>query len=131
MSVSVNCAFFVSSRRRHTRCLSDWSSDVCSSDLRDLHVLGEFDDFHRRVFAPQPGKIGRAACRERGEISVVAVSLKKKKKRKKQAVRRKSRARARRCARNNRTGPAGSTRRLRRRKWPFFFFQAEDGIRDA
>src|ERR1035438_2700603 len=26
--------FFVfSSRRRHTRCLSDWSSDVCSSDL--------------------------------------------------------------------------------------------------
>src|SRR5262245_62358363 len=26
--------FFFSSRRRHTRCLSDWSSDVCSSDLR-------------------------------------------------------------------------------------------------
>src|SRR5205814_1390768 len=26
-------AFFFSSRRRHTRCLSDWSSDVCSSDL--------------------------------------------------------------------------------------------------
>src|SRR5262245_62573497 len=25
--------FFVSSIRRHTRCLSDWSSDVCSSDL--------------------------------------------------------------------------------------------------
>src|SRR5205814_7429580 len=22
-------------RRRHTRCLSDWSSDVCSSDLED------------------------------------------------------------------------------------------------
>src|SRR5438045_5662186 len=27
------CLFFFSSRRRHTRCLSDWSSDVCSSDL--------------------------------------------------------------------------------------------------
>src|SRR5215472_3468722 len=27
--------FFFSSRRRHTRCLSDWSSDVCSSDLKD------------------------------------------------------------------------------------------------
>src|SRR5438045_9638283 len=27
------CCFFFSSRRRHTRCLSDWSSDVCSSDL--------------------------------------------------------------------------------------------------
>src|SRR5438045_2865672 len=25
--------FFFSSRRRHTRCLSDWSSDECSSDL--------------------------------------------------------------------------------------------------
>src|SRR6266496_3914292 len=26
--------FFFSSRRRHTRSLRDWSSDVCSSDLR-------------------------------------------------------------------------------------------------
>src|ERR1039458_10320102 len=32
---------FFSSRRRHTRCLSDWSSDVCSSDLdgRDVPRL--------------------------------------------------------------------------------------------
>src|SRR6266436_4420588 len=27
--------FFFSSRRRHTRCSRDWSSDVCSSDLTD------------------------------------------------------------------------------------------------
>src|SRR6266852_6643362 len=27
------CLFFFSSRRRHTRCYRDWSSDVCSSDL--------------------------------------------------------------------------------------------------
>src|SRR5204862_1293167 len=27
------CRFFFSSRRRHTRSLRDWSSDVCSSDL--------------------------------------------------------------------------------------------------
>src|SRR5687768_18344031 len=27
------CVFFFSSRRRHTRCSRDWSSDVCSSDL--------------------------------------------------------------------------------------------------
>src|SRR5215211_7866811 len=27
--------FFFSSRRRHTRSLCDWSSDVCSSDLGD------------------------------------------------------------------------------------------------
>src|SRR5690349_23390951 len=26
-------SFFFSSRRRHTRSLRDWSSDVCSSDL--------------------------------------------------------------------------------------------------
>src|SRR5256884_5255123 len=28
-------SFFFSSRRRHTRCSRDWSSDVCSSDLFD------------------------------------------------------------------------------------------------
>src|SRR5690349_24484240 len=28
--------FFFSSRSRHTRSLRDWSSDVCSSDLRRL-----------------------------------------------------------------------------------------------
>src|SRR5438034_10755357 len=28
--------FFFSSRRRHTRSLCDWSSDVCSSDLADI-----------------------------------------------------------------------------------------------
>src|SRR5262245_18269375 len=33
--------FFFSSRRRHTRCLSDWSSDVCSSDLLELTLDGE------------------------------------------------------------------------------------------
>src|SRR2546429_3623312 len=27
--------FFFSSRRRHTRCSRDWSSDVCSSDLKE------------------------------------------------------------------------------------------------
>src|SRR5438046_2687897 len=33
--------FFFSSRRRHTRLVSDWSSDVCSSDLGGLLDLGE------------------------------------------------------------------------------------------
>src|SRR5215472_18995506 len=36
--------FFFSSRRRHTRCLSDGSSDVCSSDLS------------RRARAVRPGR---------------------------------------------------------------------------
>src|SRR5471030_3505022 len=35
------CFFFFSSRRRHTRCLSDWSSDVCSSDLNPVRF---YDD---------------------------------------------------------------------------------------
>src|SRR3989449_5629034 len=29
----IHVCFFFSSRRRHTRCSRDWSSDVCSSDL--------------------------------------------------------------------------------------------------
>src|SRR5256884_2087385 len=35
--------FFFSSRRRHTRCSRDWSSDVCSSDLaRTMRHLDEY-----------------------------------------------------------------------------------------
>src|SRR3989449_8534554 len=34
-----SCFFFFSSRRRHTRCSRDWSSDVCSSDLEPLGRL--------------------------------------------------------------------------------------------
>src|SRR5687768_264449 len=33
VTLFVRCCFFFSSRRRHTRCSRDWSSDVCSSDL--------------------------------------------------------------------------------------------------
>src|SRR5262245_63468289 len=36
-----NLCFFFSSRRRHTRCLSDWSSDVCSSDLIGLGLRAD------------------------------------------------------------------------------------------
>src|SRR3989449_354884 len=41
--------FFFSSRRRHTRCSRDWSSDVCSSDLVRPQEVNEairpvFDD---------------------------------------------------------------------------------------
>src|SRR5579871_3890895 len=31
--------FFFSSRRRHTRSLRDWSSDVCSSDLKEFGLF--------------------------------------------------------------------------------------------
>src|SRR5437762_4673798 len=34
--MSVVLFFFFSSRRRHTRYIGDWSSDVCSSDLERI-----------------------------------------------------------------------------------------------
>src|SRR5262249_59969486 len=34
--------FFFSSRRRHTRLVSDWSSDVCSSDLSAAGLSGSY-----------------------------------------------------------------------------------------
>src|SRR5689334_24393111 len=37
--------FFFSSRRRHTRWNCDWSSDVCSSDLRKAARRGEDSNF--------------------------------------------------------------------------------------
>src|SRR2546422_2531261 len=45
--------FFFSSRRRHTRCSRDWSSDVCSSDLPALPDTNEFTlkPYHTR-FSP-------------------------------------------------------------------------------
>src|SRR6185369_13926369 len=43
--------FFFSSRRRHTRFKCDWSSDVCSSDLRErVEVLDGVGIFPWRKF---------------------------------------------------------------------------------
>src|SRR2546429_1742287 len=87
-------SFFFSSRRRHTRCSRDWSSDVCSSDLRrsalqEFHahrvpetmavspfnacifknsLHGSFPHAHgtQHCASSVPEiKIGRASCRER------------------------------------------------------------------
>src|SRR5256886_7343483 len=59
VAVGVNCVFF-SSRRRHTRFDCDWSSDVCSSDLR---LLGEDDPEGAVVVADEQtegrGRLGR------------------------------------------------------------------------
>src|SRR3972149_1617440 len=60
----------------------DWSSDVCSSDLPAIRYSFPPDGRSSLRDWPTttcfPDEIGRASCRERGEISVVAVSLKKK-----------------------------------------------------
>src|SRR5258706_8632834 len=45
--------FFFSSRRRHTRLVSDWSSDVCSSDLRRPCAFA----FTRLIAAPLVGRL--------------------------------------------------------------------------
>src|SRR5256885_4999938 len=46
--------FFFSSRRRHTRLQGDWSSDVCSSDLRrrcDLEKEKHVDPLEREFWS--------------------------------------------------------------------------------
>src|SRR5207245_4383378 len=91
-SVLLVCFFFFSSRRRHTRCYRDWSSDVCSSDLRSSAAAGR--EAVRRASAPSTSvesasggrgtapapprprrEIGRASCRERVVISEVGGSI--------------------------------------------------------
>src|SRR5215204_6996504 len=51
------CFFFFSSRRRHTRSLCDWSSDVCSSDLR------WWAGWSPRVHCSVPARTSRTSCR--------------------------------------------------------------------
>src|SRR5690554_7462834 len=44
----MSSCFFFSSRRRHTRCGRDWSSDVCSSDLGPMWDQEEVHEIYRR-----------------------------------------------------------------------------------
>src|SRR5205085_4068639 len=89
--------FFFSSRRRHTRFDCDWSSDVCSSDLRGAAEPGVLQSVGAANLAAglqdawlgrtpviaftghkEPSfqhrnsyqEIGRASCRERVEITM-------------------------------------------------------------
>src|SRR5262249_56471920 len=102
IAVLVTCYFFFfSSRRRHTRLVSDWSSDVCSSDLLIVVLkfrmhgaeLQHLDQAVVEAIAPLPeqhrsravefdqqgdGQIGRASCRERGKVWGGAGDVKKK-----------------------------------------------------
>src|SRR2546430_3385501 len=47
--------FFFSSRRRHTRFDCDWSSDVCSSDLRNWRRLERHDAVVEQRRSQKPG----------------------------------------------------------------------------
>src|SRR5438045_9036057 len=57
--------FFFSSRRRHTRCLSDWSSDVCSSDLGDDSLVEFGSRFTTGLATIRAGRRGVARSEER------------------------------------------------------------------
>src|SRR5690349_23649321 len=98
--------FFFSSRRRHTRSLRDWSSDVCSSDLieapADLEILnpdleianlsskgrlevtltigrgrGYVPAEGNRGQAHTIGEIGRASCRKSVDLGGRRISKRK------------------------------------------------------
>src|SRR5437016_14664199 len=56
------CNFFFSSRRRHTRLVSDWSSDVCSSDL-------EQKAYWLTRLSGRPGAVSLPTDRERPPVS--------------------------------------------------------------
>src|SRR5437588_9541666 len=58
--------FFFSSRRRHTRSLCDWSSDVCSSDLLALPPQAGMDV----TGAPDPRVVGLGHERDRAAVQV-------------------------------------------------------------
>src|SRR5207249_9663771 len=53
--------FFFSSRRRHTRSKRDWSSDVCSSDLRTLRFVV--------ALVSAPGTVAQARATASGLVS--------------------------------------------------------------
>src|SRR5437879_12022444 len=71
--------FFFSSRRRQTRYIFDWSSDVCSSDLEgDFGIFafaGKGKDAKVTFAAGVRSEIGRASCREREEMQQVREEL--------------------------------------------------------
>src|SRR2546422_9777130 len=61
------CIFFFSSRRRHTRCSRDWSSDVCSSDL----VADDLAQYRRW----QPHLYDLGECEVKHGVRVFLVNL--------------------------------------------------------
>src|SRR2546429_7036016 len=54
--IGISFYFFFSSRRRHTRCSRDWSSDVCSSDLGSPY--------------PSAGAVHRGAWRSAADLQM-------------------------------------------------------------
>src|SRR5256886_8021609 len=77
MSVGDRYAFFFfSSRRRHTRFDCDWSSDVCSSDLRlKLSRASHFLDLGCGPGGPLTFVAGHVGCQGSGvDVSAKAIA---------------------------------------------------------
>src|SRR2546422_7093095 len=76
--------FFFSSRRRHTRCSRDWSSDVCSSDLggqrrhnqRKGCEEAESGEVHRACVLDRPGPVKFNSILQDASCGVDRVDLK-------------------------------------------------------
>src|SRR6266852_7348155 len=64
--------FFFSSRRRHTRCYRDWSSDVCSSDLWWMVPMGDLARSNPVLQQLRLPPLGRAA---RGHVLLTKTLL--------------------------------------------------------
>src|SRR5690606_39335121 len=64
--------FFFSSRRRHTRFSRDWSSDVCSSDLRA--TPDNAGDYHYRRLVAMRAASALAYNRNRNGEDITPVS---------------------------------------------------------
>src|SRR5260221_2547466 len=67
--------FFFSSRRRHTISLCDWSSDVCSSDLKQLGAALGHEVEHHRGAQPAGQVLHRVDVRAVGEHRLVRAEL--------------------------------------------------------
>src|SRR5690349_9098949 len=78
IGVDLRGVFFFSSRRRHTRSLRDWSSDVCSSDLigvrRELAVRTIFN-FLGPLTNPAGARRQVIGVSDAGFIDVIAGAL--------------------------------------------------------
>src|SRR5437879_7304426 len=76
----MNWCFFFSSRRRHTRYIGDWSSDVCSSDLRSgpRPVPRQAGTRMTPVTAPRPPVavvVSFVDCINRGDVDGLAALM--------------------------------------------------------
>src|ERR1017187_4889326 len=76
--------FFFSSRRRHTRYIGDWSSDVCSSDLRHLlmenglrlgQILGEVRNAGEKDGGRGQAPEQTAGEAQRGEVNLLEADM--------------------------------------------------------